>query len=345
MHKFFILQDRTLFMDFSGLMEELDKGDMISLIRGIPEHIRDAWEIGKKFEIPGSFFDAKFLNILVIGMGGSGMGGMLLKGMLEGKCRIPVVVYNSYLPPAFVSENTLVFAVSYSGNTEETLSCMKCAESAGARIIGITSGGELERLCKSIKIPGGKMPRTMLSYTFIPMLCVLEKLRIIKLENTAEDISRLLEKNMEKFENLGKEIAAELKGKIPVVHSTSPYEAVAYRWHTQFSENSKVFSAYGFIPEMNHNGINIEPDGGFAFVFLRNSAESENIRKRMEITKSVFSKYGKIIEVQCHGSTFLDVAFSGIIIGDFVSYYLALLAGKDPNRMDRIDWLKKELKK
>ncbi|MBL7206864.1 MAG: bifunctional phosphoglucose/phosphomannose isomerase [Candidatus Aenigmarchaeota archaeon] len=326
-------------MEFTKLIEKYDRSDMLSLIRGIPDHILDAADIARGFD----FEMERPENIVIAGMGGSGVGGSFLVDMLKDRLDIPIFVHNGYSLPKFAGKKTLLFAVSYSGNTEETISAYQEAEKRGTTIVPIASGGRLGEMAKDfVKIPAGNAPRTMLVYTFVPMVVILEKIGLIGDE--VDGVYQNIRDHMGEFEERGKELAGELKDTLPVIFSSAPFGTVSYRWNTQLSENSKVLSVYGQIPEMNHNTINVEPDEAeISFVFLRYGDEPDRIKQRIEISKRTFENYGKVIEVNGLGGSYLDTMLSLTIIGDFTSYYLALLREKDPTEMENIENLKKEL--
>ena len=188
----------------------LDSQNMLQVIKDFPKQCREALSLPKGTSVSG-----EISNIVVTGMGGSAIGGDLLKIYLS-NTNIPVYVNRDYKVPSFVDENSLVFAVSYSGNTEETLSAYQDAYGKKAKIIGIASGGKLADECnKVVKVPSGLQPRAALGYLFFPMLGILHNTRIAKVRN--EDLNEMLEalKDTKKFDELGEALSKKLRGKLP----------------------------------------------------------------------------------------------------------------------------------
>ncbi|MBU4562720.1 bifunctional phosphoglucose/phosphomannose isomerase, partial [bacterium] len=266
-----------------GDFSKLDKDNMIELLEEFPQKMRDALRLGEEFSIPTNFsptsasssFSApdsttrNFKNIVVLGMGGSAIGGDLLSNYLADELSIPIVVIRGYDIPGFVDENSLVFAVSYSGNTEETISALKKCLEAKARIIALTSGGKLAVLSQEnnfpvIKVPAGIQPRAAISYLFFPILKALERLSLIKEKvseieetfNTLKELSKEYCAKSPSENNLAKKVALSLYQHLPLVYgSEGLLEAVAMRWKTQINENSKWPCFWNVFPELDHNEI------------------------------------------------------------------------------------------
>ncbi len=308
-------------------------------------------------------FPSSFQNIVLTGMGGSAISGDLLEAYLAEDLKIPFLVNRNYTLPNFVGADSLILAVSYSGNTEETLSSTRLALGKKAPVVGIASGGELEKLAKEhsfpfIKIPSGYPPRQALGYIFFSLLHLLEKLEIIpSQEEPVSETIRILEQLCERNDpqksqgnNLSNHIAQYLYKKVPILYTATDYlQPVLTRWRNQFNENSKVLAFSNVIPEMNHNEIMgweapKEVLSNFSVLFLRDSAETPRNKKRLEIVRDILHKNGyPIFEVFGEGKSKLAKIFSQIYIGDWVSFYLALLYGKDPEKIDSIQYLKNEL--
>lgn len=305
------------------------------ILRGFPEQIEEAVGLVKDVRIKGAVS-----NILICAIGGSGIGGDLLKDYLKKELKIPIIVNRDYSIPEFVDKNTLVFVVSYSGNTKETLSAYKEAESKKAKIIAITSNGKLSKICRNyVLVPGGIPPRFALAYLFFPMLIVLQKLRLIKNKN--KDIKKVITV-LKKFRPIkAKNLARSLYKKIPVIYASENYRAVVYRWKTQFNEDSKCFAIANVIPELDHNEIEAELNKNFEIVLIRDMKDSPEIKKQTNATKSII---GPINEIYVEGKGLLAKMFYAIYLGDYVSCYLALLNKKDPMKIKKIDKLKRKLK-
>ena len=319
----------------------IDSQNMLQVIRNFSSQCREALNLPKGISVPNSIN-----NIVVIGMGGSAIGGDLLKSYLLSNGKVPVHVIRDYKVPNFVDEDTLVFAVSYSGNTEETLSAFKDAQSKKARIIGITSGGQLAAECsKLITIPAGFQPRAALAYLFFPMLGVLHNSGIVRVRNEELNEMASILKKADNFNNEGETIAKKIKDKIPVIYSPENLRPVAMRWKTQINENAKMPAFYNVFSEMNHNEIAGYRGMGnnFAAVLIRDGHGNERINKRMDICKQIIEQRINVVEAETQGSSLLARMLSGIYLGDFVSYYLAMWNRVDPSPVDIIEGMKKKL--
>jgi glucose/mannose-6-phosphate isomerase len=312
-----------------------------------------------------SRYTREYRQVVISGLGGSAIGGDILRSFAMPRVDIPVIVNRDYDVPKFVNENTLFLAISYSGNTEETLSSFHKARDRGASIICITSGGKLESLaaqngCGVVKIPVGLVPRAATGHLFAPLALVLEQLGLLsgarlELEETALALEKLRESLIPAIEppkNQAREIARLIKGKIPVIWgSAGVSETAAMRWKGQINENAKSLAYFNVFPELNHNeivGFEWPPEliAQMAVIILRDKFASERINRRIEITKKIIQdKVGRIIEVQSEGVGFLARFFSLTYVGDYASYYLALEYGVNPTPVKVIDFLKTELAK
>ena len=317
-----------------------DSENMLRVIKDFPKQCREALDLPRGISISG-----EITSIVVTGMGGSAVGGNLLKAYLH-DTKIPVFVVRDYKVPEFVDSYSLVFAVSYSGNTEETLSAFRDAKGKGAQIIGITSDGKLADECKKvIKIPFGIQPRAALGYLFLPMLGILHNSNIVDVKNSELNEMLSIIKNVEQFNNEGEALSKKIKGKIPIVYSSQLLEAVAFRWKTQMNENAKMPCFYNVFSEMNHNeiaGYN-GMDRKFVAILLRDKHDNERIKKRMDICKNLMQERVDVEEVKVKGESLLARTISTVYLGDFVSYYLALWNRVDPTPVEIIESLKKKL--
>ena len=320
-----------------------DKSNMIQVLEDFPKQCREALDLAKEEKIT-----EKIKNIVVIGMGGSAIGGDLLKTYLSGSA-IPVFVNRDYDLPGFVDENTLVFAVSYSGNTEETLSSYRQAVEKKANIVAITSGGKLAEQCrKKIMIPPGFQPRNAIAYLFFPMLGVLYNSGITEVKNN--DLNEMLAilREKDKIKDKAEKIAKRLRDKTPVIYSSEVMQPVAYRWKCQINENSKHPAFSHIFPEMNHNelvGYRLMDRRQYSAVIIRDSHDHQRIKKRMEICTKLMEKSIDVNELDTEGKSLLARMFYAIYMGDLISYYLALYNRVDPTPVDVIENLKKSLKK
>lgn len=352
-------------LDSFKKIEEYDASSMLELIESFPEQCQDAKRLGDEYELPGGF-KTSYKNIVCAGLGGSAIGADLARSYIADDARIPIFINRNYSLPNFVNEDTLVVASSYSGNTEETISAYHDAISRGAHVFVITSGGKLEKMAKEddlpcLAIPAGFPPRCALGYSFFPLLILLAKIGIIRdqaacIDDAIHNLRRLKDSHIgykiSHKDNAAKKMAAEIFGKLPVVYAGQDHiDAVVTRWRGQLAENSKTLSCGGLFPEMNHNEIVGWENPKSALkecvaVILRDTSDHQRISKRMDITRHIFKSNGiKVWEVHSAGDELLARILSLVYMGDFVSFYLAILNGIDPTPVDRIEHLKKELAK
>jgi glucose/mannose-6-phosphate isomerase len=350
--------------DFTSI-EKKDKSGMLKLLVDFPLQCRRAKEIGTAFSIGRDYFSG-CSQILFTGLGGSAIGADLIRSCLADEIRVPVFVNRNYTLPNFVSRETLVIASSYSGNTEETLSAYKDARAKGAKLIAITSGGELAKMARAdgipcVAIPEGLPPRCALGYSFFPSLVLLSKLGLVSDRGREIDGAIALmealrdEKvgpDVPERNNLAKALAKKLFGRFPVIYGGRDHiDSVVVRWRGQLAENSKALSSAHVFPEMNHNEIVGWENPAkllkkFVVVCLRDKGDHPRTKKRMDITKRIIEKEGvEVLEVESIGDSVLERMFSLICIGDFLSFYLAILYGVDPTPVERVTYLKKELAK
>ena len=340
-------------------LEELNKGGMLKILRGFPEDCRRA--IGIADAIPlGNLTDGTFKAVVFIGMGGSAIAGKLIDDWLLGESPIPMVVSKGYHVPGFVDEETLVFAVSYSGNTEETLSALREALDRGSAVVSLTSGGSLERLSREkslvlFPIPGGLRPRASLPYQFFMLATVLNRLGLIpssweEVDEAIEVLGKLRDEMVPEVpadSNPAKRLALGLRGKVPFVYGSRLFEGVAYRFGTQLNENSKVPATSGAFPELFHNAVlGFEgPDetlGPLCVLIIRDPEESDEMVRKIDRFKDLLEpRVGVMLEVEARGRGKLSRMLSVLYIGDYTSTYLGLLYGKDPSSMDAIEELKR----
>ena len=328
-------------------MLEMDK-----LIHNFIDQLEEAIEIGEKVTL--SEPNNELRNIVISGLGGSGIGGNMTYEFCKSELSIPIQVNKSYFVPKYVNEHSLVIISSYSGNTEETLSAMEDAFNKGAHIICISSGGKVIDFAKEngldhIIVPGGMPPRSCLGYSLVQQLYVMKELKLTSgtpLENLDTAIE-LLKKDQEDIKAKAKVYAKDMVGKKAVIYINAWMETVAIRWRQQINENSKALSWHHVIPEMNHNELvgwrNQEDD--LYVIFLRNENDYERIQQRIDINKGIISKYAKAVDIYSKGVSHVEKALYFIHLGDWISYYIAVEKDIDAVEVKVIDYLKSELAK
>jgi len=347
----------------------VDLENMYSILQNFPQQIREAIEIGKRLQLNKKI---DISNIVYCGMGGSAISGDFVKNYLRGDLKIPIEVVRNYTLPGYVDEYSLVILVSYSGNTEETISCFNEAVEKKARVVCVSSDGKIkdmydqlisrEERIAFIEVPKGYPPRTAFGYLFVPLVFLLNKMGYIPDNYTKEieDSIDFLDECAERFDlenspNYPYELALSLMNRIPIIYGVADStDVIARRWTTQFSENSKILAYYNSLPEMNHNEIvgweNLkELLKNFNIVFLKDSGDHDRIKLRQNITKKLLVDKNdellpnKVIEVNSKGNTLLERWLYLVYLGDFISWYIAIMFETDPTPVHKIDILKKSL--
>ncbi len=348
-------------LDQPEKIRAIDRSNMLSHCMKTADYSQEALQLAKEVELPKK---RQHQHILIAGMGGSGIGGEILRDWLRDDLRIPIEICNDYTLPAHVNNDTLVFAISYSGNTEETLSAFVDAVRRRCTIVAITSGGHLLSYSRkfglsTIAIPRSLPPRVALPYTFFPLPVILNRMGIVsdvhgEIEEAIQNLRKVSEENAPKIpleDNQAKRVACGLEDTIPIVYGFRRYGAIAHRCKTQFNENSKVPSSYNVFPELNHNEtVGWEaPENltkNLSVILIRDHDEPPEVTHRIEITKQhVLGKAQKILEIYATGETRLAKMFSVLQAGDLTSVYLAILRKVDPTPVGMITKVKTELTK
>jgi len=346
---------------------QVDRADMLGRVLSMPQHFREALRRAQSVQL--NLQRDQIRNVVIAGMGGSAIGGELVKGLTCNQLPAPLTVCRSYNLPNFVDRHTLVIISSYSGNTEETLSAFAQSRQRGAQIVCLTSGGQVGRIAAAdnlprFSLPSGFPPRSALVHLIVPILEILHACRFII--DPAADINEtfsLLERLAQHYRaensesgNLAKQLARALVDRLPLIYAAEIYEAVAWRWKEQFCENSEILSWHNVFPELNHNelvgwGLRDEIDKKFQVIYLRDQQAApdeihDRVRLRMELTQVLIEKSGApIIAVASEGRSLLARFFTLIFLGDMASVYLAVLNGVDPTPVEKIDKLKNQMAK
>ena len=344
-------------MTLADILEQFDPGHMHAAIEAFPDHLQEGWIRGAAADAFGYAAD-QFDGVVVCGMGGSAIGGDLVRTLIEPECSIPFQSVRSYDLPGWIGEQTLVIVSTYSGGTEETLSAFAQALERRATVIVVTSGGEArvraERVgLKWIEIPGGLQPRAALGYSFgvvLRMACAFGMASV-----SAEDMAEALKAARVRtahYAHMGSnpsfDMADALHGKLPVIYSgVGLLEAVNLRWRTQIHENAKTPAVGHLFPELDHNEIMSfeaaprEIAGRMAVVVLRDRDDHPQVSRRMDITREIVRPYvGAWYDVETEGESRLARMCSLIQFGDWTSFWLAMRQHVDPSPVGNIQQLK-----
>ena len=349
-------------LDDPEVFNQYDPEGMLARIKELPRQCQQAWQAAMSFNLPADYTEVD--RVIILGMGGSAIGGDLVRSLAESEAGIPILIHRDYGLPAFVNDRTLVIASSYSGNTEETLSAFEPALKTGAKKLAITTGGKLQTMAEENNIPVFKInykaqPRAALGFSFLPTLGVLQKLGFLsdKSADVAETVSILEELSARINEkaplagNPAKQLAQRLHGCLTVIYGAGILAEVAHRWKTQINENSKAWAFYEVFPELNHNatvGYPFPPElaSRIKVVLLRSPSLNKRVQLRYQVTCELLDRAGIAHEfADSEGGSLLSQMMSTVMMGDYASYYLAILYRVDPSPVEVITYLKDKLAK
>ncbi|MDB4250865.1 bifunctional phosphoglucose/phosphomannose isomerase [Flavobacteriales bacterium] len=326
---------------------------MNDYINDFSNHLREAIEIANNTTL--SPYTKEIRNILICGLGGSGIGGTIVSDIISSKVNIPIAATKDYSIPNFVNEHTLVIANSYSGNTEETLYALEKCQARGAEIAVITSGGKLKTIAEENKynniiIPGNQPPRAMFGYAFTELFFMLNHYGIIddSFKSDFDKAINLIDTEKADIQKQAMNLAKKMYKQTPVIYVAKGFEGVAVRFRQQLNENSKMLGWHNVVPEMNHNELlgwrtNVDD---LAVVYFRNKCDYDRNQIRMDINKKVISKFtSNITEIWSKGDSLIENSLYHISVGDWTSWYLSEMNNVDAIEIDVIDFLKGELAK
>ncbi|HUW21911.1 MAG TPA: bifunctional phosphoglucose/phosphomannose isomerase [Candidatus Bathyarchaeia archaeon] len=351
-------------LDDLAQIKEFDKASVLESIGLLPDQIEQAWSAVNQLSIPLRFHQAK--NIVVAGMGGSALGAGIIDSLCLENLRLPLEVFNDYHLPAYAGQDSLVIISSYSGTTEETLSCALEAINRKCQIFVITTGGKLREMVRKNKLmayfiepkfnPAGQ-PRLGLGYSMAAQLTFLKKCGFIDLEETwlIEAITYL--RNLKtQFAaetpiegNAAKRLSLSLQDKIPVLISGQHLAGANHAIANMINENSKMMSIWFSLPEMNHHLLEGLSNPALnrkilKFLFIDSDLYEDKIQKRIKITKDVVKKNKLGYEsFTVQGKTKLIQALEAVYFGGFLSFYLAFLNGVNPVLIPWVDYFKERL--
>jgi len=339
------------------IYRQLDASGMLDHLHQFPEQCRLAWEKVLKFNLPPEYSPVD--KVVILGMGGSAIGGDMVRRLALAESKVPVWVHRDYGLPPFVDRKTLVIASSYSGNTEETLSAFTASLKTPAKKLAITTGGRLKQLAAKegitvYSIDYQAPPRAAFPHSFVPLLGIFQKLGLLgdksaDLKQALQILNQLSKDLVETtplVTNPAKQLAARLRGNLALIYGGEVLSEVARRWKNQLNENSKAWAFFELFPELNHNavaGYDFPPEvKDRVFVVLLHSALfSPRSRLHYEATAKVLAESGIGHEVvEALGETALAQVMSLVLFGDYVSLYLAMLNEIDPTPLAAVDFVK-----
>jgi glucose/mannose-6-phosphate isomerase len=347
-------------LDSVEIYKKLDPFNMLGQLTGLPQQCLNAWQKSSNFKLPHEY--AEIDKVVVLGMGGSAIGGDLIRSLASSAGKPVIFVNREYDLPAFVDSKTLVIASSYSGNTEETLSAFNQALKTDCKKLVATTGGELKKIAEAAGVPVFIIdhvapPRAALGYSFMPLIAFLHNLGFLKgmpvdvssMVKNLETMLEILKETVPSKSNPAKQLAQTLYGKVAVIYGAGILTEVARRWKTQINENSKAWAFYETLPELNHNAV-----VGYQFpselasklfvVFLSCPSIHPRTKVRYQVTGELLKQSNinyQVVDSQGEGA--LNQMMSLIFLGDWVSYYLSFLYQTDPSPVKVIDYLKKRL--
>ena len=342
------------------MQNKIDVQNMYKAILQFPDNIKEAIKLVSNFSVKNKY--KKINNVVVSGMGGSAIGADIVSAIGKESIEIPFFISRDYKLPNWVNQNTLVICSSYSGNTEETISCFDDAKVKRAQICGITTGGILEKKLKShnmdyIIIPSGLQPRAALAFSFIPISKILKELSVLKFD--FDILSNHFFKNiyeaqkiysLESKKNPVYLLAKYIHKKIPIIYAdSSTLSVVAKRIKGQIAENSKMIAYQSDLPEFNHNEIvgwanNKNLLNNFIIIWLKDPKDHKRVKFRQKISKEIFDEIGiKQYSIEKKDSSYEERFLHMIHFGDWLSYWCAILHNTDPTPVINIDRIKNSL--
>ena len=345
-------------LDNPRTYEQLDPLGLRGRLREFPRQCQDAWQQSQALKLPEDW--KQISHVVIGGMGGSAIAGDLAKDLAASQQAVPITVIRDFQLPFPLTSNHLFVACSFSGNTDETLSLFQQARQSEARILAIAGGGQLARMAEEEGLPllwiqtSGE-PRSALGYNLLLLLGVLARLGLVSTSDNAvqsaitglqEQVARLGE-DIPTGNNPAKQLAQELTGRLALIYAGGIFLGVAHRWKSQLNENAKAWALYESIPELLHNSVeafhsgSIEGSEGLALLLLPAEASAE-LQRRYQIVEDLLARQGiPYRRIASLAGPPLAQMLSMVLLGDYISYYLALILSIDPSRTPLIDLGKK----
>lgn len=343
-------------LDDLEAIKKLDPQDTYKSTSLLAQQCKTAWDEVKKIDAPDL---SDIENIVCCGMGASIYGALVTQALEGQNLRYPFQNISDYHLPKYVSDKTLVILTSYSGNTEETLSCAQEAKQKGAKMLVLTKGGKLSEFAKENNIPAyvfdgqlnpAGVPRLGNGYSVLGLMGLLHKAGIIKIDETllTKAFDKILE-NKDNLQNRAKEAAEIFLNKIPVIFAAEHLAGNAQILRNQFNETSKTFSAFYLVPDLNHHlleGLQFPTETNLLFLSLDSNNYSPKIQKRMKLTKEVVSQNNRaIIENRAAGENVYEDVLEIMIYGSWLTFYLGIYYDQNPAVNPWVDYFKEELGK
>lgn len=349
-------------LDCPESWSKLDPQGMLKCIAELPQQCEGAWQDIQTVGLPDDYRQANL--VVALGLGGSAIGADLVRTLVARECSIPMLVHRDYNLPAFVDRHSLVIACSYSGATEETLDSFESALQRRAKLISMTTGGELARRTRELDLPlyqyrYSAQPRAALGYSLVPLLGILQRLGFIGAKSAdvieAVGVMRAWQKEIKETvptaDNAAKQLAQRLYQKLPVIYGAEHLSEVARRWKGQCNENAKSWGVFDVFPELNHNTVaGYDTPAGLStlahVVILTSSLNHPRLRLRFDVTRELLQQHGFACEaVEARGHSALAQMLSLVHFGDYVSYYLAMLYDADPWPIANIQFIKERIQR
>ena len=338
----------------------LDPTGLGGRIRSLPGQCKAAWQQTRTIDVPET--ETPTRHVVIAGMGGSAIAGDLVADLISASPAIPITVVRGFHLPFAVNEGTLIIVCSFSGNTKETLSVFSQAAQSAARVVAITGGGTLARQAKQKRIPTLHVnapgePRSAVGYHLTLILGLLNRLQLVDIDDADVDTAvGYLERRVAELgganpakDNPAKQLALELEGSIPLVYGGGLFSGVARRWKTQLNENAKMWAFYEYIPELLHNSVEsfrtLPPSGAaFKALLLQPNTSTAELDGHFRAASQLLNE-SNIPNRLIRGGDCPPLAqlLDMLVLGDYVSYYLALLQGIDPSPTPGIDAAKELL--
>lgn len=352
-------------LDSRDAIAKLDLSNMLGSIEALADQVKHAWEDTQKLEFS---LKGEIRNVLVTGMGGSALGPDVFKHVFADQLKVPFEIYHGYQLPNYVDEHTLVILSSYSGTTEETVSCARAVKQTGAQALVIAAGGDLAKIAEEEDLPIYKInpvhnpsnqPRMAIGYAIFGLIGLLVKAKLIELNQSQVDevvttilrTSEKLSPETSQESNQAKLLAFQCVERRPILVGSEFLEGAVHTATNQFNENAKIYADYKVIPEINHHlmeGLRFPKSntGSHLFVFFNSALYQPRNQKRMKLTQEVVEKNEvDAMSVDLTAETKLAQAFELITLMAYANFYVSMLEGINPSPIPFVDWFKAELGK